>query len=70
MVKIKHLIRGRSQNKVFNTCGKSTSLSPLHAAEAESRGAGECSLQSLLVHVGFTTLWQPLEMVKWELFAQ
>lgn len=31
MVKIKHLIRGRSQNKIFNTHGKSNSSSPLRA---------------------------------------
>lgn len=38
MVEIKHLIRGRSQNKIFNTHGKSNPSSPLRAATAARQG--------------------------------
>jgi len=82
MVEIKYLIRGRSQNKIFNTQGKSNSSSPLHAAEAKRQGVlatARCrgcstettsereitaSTRALLFHIGFATLWQPLEKVK------
>lgn len=38
MVEIKHLVRGRTQNKIFNTHGKSNPSSPLHTAEAKRQG--------------------------------
>lgn len=87
MVEIKHLIKGRSQNKIFNTHGKSNSSSPLHAVQAERQGglvtaclqrllhrdhqqAGESYWQpGTAIHVGFTTLWQPSEVVKWAMCA-
>lgn len=53
MVEIKHLIRGRSQNKIFNTHGKNNSSSPLHAAAAERQRVlvaalyGGCSAETM-----------------------
>lgn len=47
MVEIKHLIRGRSQNKIFSTHGKNNSSSPLHAA-AEAEGPGGSSAEAAL----------------------